>query len=88
MAKEQRRQTEELQSLFRNAGPMDAQAQAKLQEEILGRQEQMNRRVLDAAAANLNSAQIAALRANFEKQIAQSRESIRLQQQRAAPSAQ
>lgn len=85
MALEQRRQSEELQSMFRDAGTMDAQGRAKLQAEVLSRQEQSNRRVLDAASAHLSSGQLAALRSSLEQQVAQARESIRLQQQRVAP---
>lgn len=83
MLVEERRQRNELQSMFRDAGAMDAQAQARLQAELLSMQELGNSRVLDAAAAHLNSAQLAALRSSFEQEAAQMREGIRLQQQRA-----
>ncbi len=81
---EQKRQRDDMQTLMRDIGPADAQNQARLQEMFLKRQEESNRRILEAAAPHLNAQQLAALRANFETQDAMRRASNRIQQARDA----
>lgn len=80
MAAEQKRQSDEVQALVRSGAAMDPQAQMKLQSELLARQEESNRRVLEAAAKSLNQAQVAALKNNMEQQVARLREMLSRQQ--------
>ncbi|MEO6080620.1 MAG: hypothetical protein ABIQ86_12680 [Steroidobacteraceae bacterium] len=79
---EQKRQREDSQSMARNINRADPQAVAQLQEEAMKRQEQSNRRILEAAASSLNPRQLDALREQYEMQAAMNRASSRLQRAR------
>lgn len=74
---EQKRQTQERQSMIREV-TRDPQSQARLQEESIKLQAESNRRILEAAASHLSSEQVDALRQSFEQQQAMSRASSRL----------
>jgi hypothetical protein len=79
MAAAQKRQQGELQAVPRPANPA---AVAQQREQQLRRSEESNRILLEAAERFLTPAQLAIYRAQLEAQVAQTRASIRLQQER------
>jgi hypothetical protein len=83
MIAEQQRQRQDSQTLARNLGnPSDPEFRTRLQEESMKRQEESNRRILEAAAPTLSTKQLAALREQFEQDDAMRRASSRLQRER------
>lgn len=83
---EQQRQRQEQQAMARtltSGNQNDPGLRAQLQEELLKRNEDNNRRMLDAAAPYMNARQLAALREQMEQQAAMSRISSRMQMERS-----
>jgi hypothetical protein len=67
MRRELRVETEETLEISKTTVPLDARAAAAMREETINRQNATNLRVLDAAAPQLTSAQVLALRTQFEQ---------------------
>jgi hypothetical protein len=82
MAAAQRRQQAEQQALPRSPVTANSAAAAQLREQQLKRAEESNRMLLEAAERHLTPSQLAIYRAQIEAQVAQSRASMRVQQER------
>lgn len=82
--KELRRETEESLTVDSSAGPLDAATVARLREETINRQNETNMRILAAAAPQLTSDIVTALRTQFETGHAARLAAARADRERAA----
>ncbi len=84
MISEQQRQRQDAMLTARPAGlnPADPDFQAKMMEDSLKRNEENNRRMIEAASPHISAKQVAALREQMEQQAAMTRISLKMQIER------
>lgn len=75
---EQKRMQQQMEPLMRSLDRSDPQAVMQLQTDLRKREDESNRRILEAAAAHLTARQIASLKQYYETQSAMSSAQIRM----------
>lgn len=81
---ELRRETDETAALALNPGPTDAVSAAQARSDFVDRQNETNRRILDAIAPKLTAQQLEGLRTQFDAWYAGAQASARVELDRAA----